>query len=262
METRKVWEKVNYTVEGDGNPVVLLHGYLESLEIWNDFAGILAKDFHVIRIDLPGHGKSKVIAEIHTMELLADAVFHILQKENIKKPVLAGHSLGGYVTLAFVEKYAGYLSGFCLFHSHPLADTDEVRENRKREISLIREGKKRLIYRVNVPKAFALENQEKFRKEISRAIEIAKNTPDEGIKAMLMGMMRRPDRRNILEDPPLPGLWILGEKDQYIPYERMRSVIKPGKGLQVVSLKKSGHMGFIEEKKSSLDIMTGFLNTL
>jgi len=261
MERRGI-EKINYRIEGSGQPVVLLHGYLESLDIWDGFAESLALDHQVIRIDLPGHGKSETLAGIHTMDLLAEVVIHILQQENIKKPVLAGHSLGGYVTLAFVEKYAWYLSGFCLFHSHPLADTDEVRENREREISLIWEGKKHLIYQVNVPKAFALENQEKFRKEISRAIEIAKNTPDEGIIAMLKGMMQRPDRRNILENPPLPGLWILGEKDRYIPYERMKSVIKPGKGLQVVSLKNSGHMGFIEEKKPSLDVMTGFLNTL
>ncbi len=262
MEKKEIEKKVNYRIEGHGQPVVFLHGYLESLDIWDGFADSLARDHQVIRIDLPGHGKSETLAETHTMELLADAVLHILQIENIKKPVLAGHSLGGYVTLAFVEKYAAYLSGFCLFHSHPLPDTDEVKENRKREISLIREGKKHLIYQVNVPKAFALENQEKFRKEIARAIEIAKNTPDEGIIAMLKGMMQRPDRRDILENPPLPGLWILGEKDRYIPYERMTSEIKPGKGLQVVSLKNSGHMGFIEEKESSLNIMTRFLNTL
>ncbi len=262
MESLKNDKKINYTVEGAGRPVVLLHGYLESLDIWGDFAASLAKDFRVIRIDLPGHGRSATVAEVHTMELLADAVAGVLEKENIRKPVLVGHSLGGYVTLAFVERYASFLSGFCLFHSHPLPDTDETKTNRQREIALVRQGKKHLIYQVNVPKAFAPENVEKFREEVTKATEIARNTPDEGIIAMLKGMMLRPGREKILEEPPLPGLWILGEKDQYIPYGKMVSEIKPAESIQVVSLKNSGHMGFIEEKEASLGIMSRFLSTL
>ena len=253
---------VRYEKEGTGRPVILLHGYLESLDIWGDVARRLAENFQVIRIDLPGHGESETIGEEHSMELLAEVVYQVILKERIEKPVLTGHSLGGYVTLAFVEKYASVLSGFCLFHSHPLADTEEVKENRKREIMLVQAGKKRMISEVNVPRAFAKENREKFSDEISRAIEIARNTPDEGIIAMLQGMMQRPDRREVLQKPSLPGLWILGEKDQYIPYARMHATIEVGAQVRLASLRNSGHMGFIEEKEASLQIMAGFLNTL
>ena len=255
-------KKIRYETKGKGLPVVLLHGYLESLEIWNDFADGLAERFRVISIDLPGHGKSDTLGEIHTMELLAGAVEQVLAHEKIEKAFLTGHSLGGYVTLAFVEKYAERLSGFCLFHSHPLADSEETKENRKREISLVKEGKKHLICQTNIPKAFAEDNQGKYKDDIERAIGIARETPDEGIIAMLRGMMQRADRTGILEKPVVPGLWILGEKDQYIPYEKMRSVVYPGDLIQVSPLKNSGHMGFIEEKENSLQIMTRFLNTL
>lgn len=262
METTYQGRKVIYEMKGEGFPVVLLHGYLESIKIWESFSNDLAKDYKVIRVDLPGHGNSEIIGKVQTMDLLAGAVREVLIKEKIKKSVVVGHSLGGYVTLAFVEKFPELLVGFCLFHSHPLADTHEVKENRKREIAMVEAGKKHLLYQRNVPKSFAKENTEKFKSEITRALEIASHTPDDGIIAMLHGMMQRPDRREILTRPVLPGLWILGKKDQYIPYGKMLSQVSPGFGIQVASLKNSGHMGFIEEKEKSLRILSDFLDTL
>ncbi len=262
MEATYQGRKVYYEMKGEGAPVVLLHGYLESIKIWEGFSNDLAKNYRVICIDLPGHGNSETIAEVQTMDLLAGAVKEVLIKEKIKKSVIVGHSLGGYVTLSFVEKFPELLAGFCLFHSHPLADTEEVKENRKREIALVKAGKKHLIYEVSVPKAFAKENADRLQQEVSRAIDIARSTPDAGIIAMLHGMMQRPDRRKILEKPRLPGLWILGKKDQYIPYIKILSRVSPADGIQVTSLENSGHMGFIEEKEKSLRVLNDFLDTL
>jgi len=250
---------VYYEVTGEGYPVVLLHGYMESLEIWGEFANELAKEFQVIRIDLPGHGKSGVIQDVHTMELLAEAINRVIEKVTQEKVVLTGHSLGGYVTLAFAERFPERLAGFCLFHSHPLPDTEETVVNREREIALVRAGEKHLIYQVNIPKAFADENKQRLSADIQNAIDIARKTPDEGIIAMLRGMMQRPDRKKILKKSIIPGLWILGEKDNYIPYHTMVSAVHPGKGIHVVSLKNSGHMGFIEERERSCDLVRNFV---
>jgi pimeloyl-ACP methyl ester carboxylesterase len=197
------------------------------------------------------------------MEELAGAVKQVIEEVVPgEKVLLTGHSLGGYVTLAFVEKYPEMLTGFCLFHSHPLADTEEVKKNRLREIGLVEAGKKELIYQVNIPKAFAEENVERFRDEVARATEIAKNTPDAGIIAMLRGMMLRPDRRKLLEEATLPALWILGKGDRYIPYGKMQETIRPSGRVTLETLEHSGHMGFIEEREISLKILTGFAETL
>ncbi len=251
-----------YDVQGEGRALVLLHGYLEAKEIWDGFSEELAVRYRVIRIDLPGHGRSEILGEVHTMELLAGAVRRVVDHEVPgEKVFLVGHSLGGYVTLAFVEEHLEKLAGFSLFHSHPLADTEEVRQNRQREIALVAAGKKEMIYTVNVPKAFAEENVERFRDEVERALEIAKRTPDEGIQAMLRGMMQRPDRRHLLENAPLPALWILGKGDRYIALERMEKAVHPSERVTRVVLEHSGHMGFIEERQRSLELIARFAET-
>ncbi len=263
LHTEYSGKKVYYEVQGEGLPVVLLHGYLESLRIWDGFAEELAERVKVITVDLPGHGRSEVLGDTHTMEELAGAVRKVMEVAVPgEKVLLTGHSLGGYVTLAFAEKYPELLAGFCLFHSHPLADTDEVRKNRQREIGLVEAGKKELIYQVNVPKAFAEKNVERFAKEVARAVEIAKNTPDAGIAAMLRGMMLRPDRRDLLENASLPVLWILGRGDRYILYEKITATVHPSGNVQVSVLEDSGHMGFIEEKDRSLEILNDFADRI
>lgn len=244
------FKKINirFSDKGKGIPVVLLHGYLESLNIWDDFSSLLAEYCRVIRIDLPGHGGSGNLGEVHTMELLAESVKTVLDHLKLEKCFLIGHSLGGYVTLAFLELFPQRLSGFSLIHSHPLADTPETIENRKREIALAMEGKKELIYNVNVPKAFADENVEIFEKQVDFAKEIARQTPDKGIVATLNGMMVRIDRRKLLAGTSSPFLWILGKKDNYIPYETIIEKVGLPENGKLVTLENSGHQGFMEEK--------------
>jgi len=251
--------KVVFRDEGRGIPVVFLHGYLESSEIWCSFTNGLAGQGRMISIDLPGHGESGVAGEVHTMEFMADVVKHVLDRLVVEQCILVGHSMGGYVALAFLAKYSERLKAFSLFHSHPLADTSETKVNREREIGLVREGKKELIYNVNIPKAFANDNLEKFRDDVDFAREIARRTPGSGIIAVLNGMMQRPDYREILGNCQVPFLWILGKKDNYIAYDALiEKVTLPEKGTLTL-LDHSGHMGFMEEKEKSLGIMIDFI---
>ncbi|MFO7719364.1 MAG: alpha/beta fold hydrolase, partial [Gillisia sp.] len=94
-----------YSTKGTGNPLVFLHGFLESTKIWEPFIEKLSAKRQVICIDLPGHGKSGNISDIHTMELMADAVHAVLKHLRIEQVSLVGHSMGGYVSLAFLEKF-------------------------------------------------------------------------------------------------------------------------------------------------------------
>jgi pimeloyl-ACP methyl ester carboxylesterase len=254
--------KIYYSDIGEGDIVVLLHGYLEASEIWTGFAKKLASEYRVISIDLPGHGLSKVYSECHSMEFLAGAVKCLLDNLNIKKIVLAGHSMGGYVSLAFVELYPEMLSGYCLFHSHPFQDTRDTLEKRDREIKIVRSGKKYLLYPESILMMYATGNTGKFREALQRSKDIASTICDEGIIAILKGMMARPSRLSIMEKGKVPCLWILGKMDNYISFEEVQTRVKLPANARVVVLENSGHMGFVEEEDLSIKILTDFIKGL
>jgi len=254
--------KLYYSVRGNGFPVVLLHGYLESSEIWDSFSEKLSADFRVITIDLPGHGLSDVFGPVHTMEFMATAVKDLLDNIKISKAFICGHSLGGYVALAFLEMFPERLSGYSLFHSHPFADPPEAIEKRQREIAIVMAGKKDLMYPDNVTRMFASSNIEKYQDALQRSKDIASRIPGDGIIAVLKGMIDRPSRLSFMEEGRVPCLWILGSMDNYIPCEATQSRVKLPANAKVVVLKDSGHIGFIEEENLSIEIIIEFLKTL
>lgn len=252
-------KKVRYDVQGQGPAVFFLHGYLESLEIWEEFARELAGEYTVIRMDLPGHGKSEVIDDVHSMELLAEAARHVLDAADVDHCTLVGHSLGGYVTLAFLDLYPGRLNGFALFHSHPFADSEQVREKRQGEIDLVRQGRQKEIFDVNVPKLFADDNLQAFSPQVEWVRGIAESTPGEGIIANLRGMMERPDRSGLVEDTSKSFRMLAGKKDKYINYQTVVPRIPIPENGRLITLENSGHLGFIEEKARSVKIFRDFL---
>src|SRR4030042_2445540 len=261
MENRLDFKGITIKVvdEGTGIPVVLLHGYLESSETWQSFSDNLKKSFRIIRIDLPGHGKSGMLHEIHTMEMMAETIRFVLDALFIDKCVLIGHSMGGYVTLAFAEHYPERLLGFSLFHSTPFPDTEEKKQSRNREIELVRQDKKDLIINANIPRLFASENLDLLKKDLERVKNIARKTSEEGIIAMLEGMKLRPDRSEIIKKSKIPFMLILGKKDSHIPSESVKSKIELNQRGELCVLEHSGHMGFIEEPRNSAEMIKSFV---
>ncbi|MCJ7449298.1 MAG: alpha/beta hydrolase [Bacteroidales bacterium] len=254
--------KIHYTDMGMGEVIVLLHGYLESSEVWNSFVQKLSGGFRMISVDLPGHGHSDIYGESHTMEFMATVVKDLLKYFNVEKAFIAGHSLGGYVSLAFLELYPDALSGYCLFHSHPFADSPEVLDKREREIKLVKAGEKDLIYPDNIVKMFAADNLEKFMDALYHSRKIASKISGEGIIAVLRGMMSRPSRLSLMEEGKVPCLWILGAKDNYIDCEQVQAKVRLPLNAKVVILENSGHLGFIEEEELSLKVLTEFIKKI
>lgn len=254
--------RIHYCDRGKGPAIVLLHGYLESLEVWNGFANKLANEHRVVEIDLPGHGLSDVYGETHTMEFMASAVNELIISLGIDKVFLVGHSLGGYVTLAFVEFFPDCLLGYCLFHSQPFNDLPAVIEKRKREIEIVKKGRKNLMYPDNVIRMFATSNLIKLAGHLNKLKTIASKISGEGIVAMLRGMMIRPSRLSIMEEGRVPCLWILGSMDNYIPCEAIQLKVKLPSNACVLVLKNSGHLGFIEEEDLSVKTVSDFVNSL
>jgi pimeloyl-ACP methyl ester carboxylesterase len=254
--------KIYYSDIGNGTPVVLLHGYLESSEIWENFAKNLSFSHRVISVDLPGHGLSAIYGECHTTEFMANAVKTLFDCLNLKRVFLAGHSLGGYVTLAFLELFPEFLTGYCLFHSHPLSDSPETLLKREREITFVKSGKKYLMYPGNISQMFASQNLKKFKDALRRSNDIASKIRDEGIIAALNGMKIRPSRVRVMEEGKVPCLWILGRLDNYISSDDIQTKVKLPANAKVIILENSGHLGFIEEEELSSKIVAGFIKEL
>ncbi|HKK40944.1 MAG TPA: alpha/beta fold hydrolase [Bacteroidales bacterium] len=255
-------KRISYTDSSTGYPVVLIHGYLETSESWDGFADKLAEGFRVIAIDLPGHGSSDLIGETQTMEDLATSVKSLLDNLGISDFFLIGHSLGGYITLAFVEMFKSVLSGYCLFHSHPFPDTDEAIEKRKKEVAMAQSGQKELFYRENVKMMFAGQDLKKCLSAVEKAVDIASGIDARGISAVLKGMMLRPSRLNVVEEGEVPFLWILGALDKYIDCNKVRAKIAMPVNASLVILEASGHMGFIEEQDKAVAIVSEFIRHL
>jgi pimeloyl-ACP methyl ester carboxylesterase len=253
--------RINYTDSGKGPVIILLHGYLESSRTWNGFAEKLASKFRVICMDLPGSGLSDVYGDIHTMEFMAKAVNELTDCLHLTKIFLIGHSLGGYVTMAFLELFPDKLSGYCLFHSSPFPDTPAATEKRRREIEIAKMGKKNLMYPDNVTRMFAASNLEKYPAALQRAKDIASDIPGDGIVAVLNGMIARPSRLSFMEEGRVPCLWILGTMDNYIPFGEVIKKVKLPSNAKMVILEDSGHLGFIEEEQKSLNAISEFVNS-
>ena len=239
--------------------VVLLHGYLESMYVWDDFLPLLTPSVRVITVDIPGHGISDAIAEKHTMELMADTLRDMLDAMGIERVTMVGHSMGGYISLAFCEKYPERLDGVVLLSSSPNADTDEKKENRRREIALVRAGKKDVLAAVAPETGFAEKNRKRLRDYIEDLVEQVHMTDEDGIVALLEGMIARKDQNEMLRQSAVRQLFILGKMDNYIPVEAAEAFVAKNPQAEVAWLEESGHMGFIEEPQACAEALLNFV---
>ncbi|WP_297807202.1 alpha/beta hydrolase [uncultured Alistipes sp.] len=238
--------------------VVLLHGYLESMLVWEDFIPLLYKSVRVVTLDLPGHGISEVKGPVHTMEWLADVTAGALRALGIGRCTLVGHSMGGYVALACCERHPELLDGIVLFSSTPDADSDEKRSLREREIALVEAGKKELLARTAPAAGFAAENRTRMADAVADLAEQVFVTEESGIVALLRGMCARPDRNAMLRTSPVRQLFVFGRADDYIPAERAEAIAAAHPQARVVWLDRSGHMGFLEEPAAAAAAILDF----
>ncbi len=243
--------KIHYSDTGKGRVLVLLHGFLGSQEVWTEFVKKLSKKFRVIAIDLPGHGQTPSIGYYHSMELLAQSVKAVLDKAGVRRYIITGHSMGGYVALTFAELFPENVSGICLFNSTSYADSDEKKKEREKVIRLVKKEHKHYVGEV-VTSLFAPENLPKIPKEVEKVNGIARKITQQSIINSLEGMKERKSRDLILKFAEFPILFIIGKKDGVINYETMYAQMALCKYPSVLMLENSGHMSFYEAPKETL----------
>lgn len=238
--------------------VVLLHGFLESYKIWEDYAKSLSKTNTVISISLPGHGNSGCLGYIHTMEEMAEAIKSVLNHCNKRKAIVVGHSLGGYVALAFADLFPDTINGLCLFNSTAKPDSAERKNFRDRTIEVVKKNHQ-LFIKEAIPNLFIDPKTPAIRGAIKKTINIALTTPVQGIVATLEGMKIRIDREIILNFAPYPVLCIAGKNDPIIPWEESKRQSSLSEKGEFYLSEKGGHMCFFEDKYPCLKALHKFI---
>jgi pimeloyl-ACP methyl ester carboxylesterase len=247
----------------DAPAVVLLHGYLETRQVWSSFVNYLYDGgYRVIWVDLPGSERALSGSE-NGIEFMADSIDNILQSLSVPKAVVVGHSMGGYVALAFAQKYSGRLDKLCLFHSTPNADSDEKKRNRDREIALIGEGKLQTLIHASLRNLLSSENLENtaIMTKLERIVEASDRyiSPDDAVFC-LQGMKNRKDMNAFLQTLQQPTLMIFGKHDRHIPEATAYALKERFPAAQWAMLENSGHLGFVEQPAESAEILLNFIN--
>lgn len=251
---------IYYSDRGEGMPIVLLHGFCGSSAYWDDVVPILARQYRVITPDLRGHGKSDVVNESFTIEDMAQDFVHLLDELQIEQIVLFGHSLGGYITLAFAEHHAIRLRGFALVHSTGNEDAEQAKENRLKAAHTVQSEGIQAFVSGLVPKLFAPAHVETMPQSVARAIEIGCATAHKGAVGASLAMRGRPDRNRVLEETPLPVLLVAGEKDQIIAPDQTFKVSKENITQKLIP--EVGHMSMMEAPDELSQTILSYLQAI
>lgn len=242
---------LHYTVFGTGNPVVLLHGFLEDHSMWTSISRFLSeKNCAIYLIDLPCHGKSRFTGENCSMKDIAILLSAFFESVKIKNPFVFGHSMGGYIGLELLRLTPIQLT---LVHSNFWADSSTKKEDRNRVIEIVRRNKTRLIQDA-IPHLFAPNNRAACEPIIQSLIIHATAIPANEIIACTRGMRDREDLTSLIKDHPIH--LIHGEEDPIIPTEVLLQAIEKNRNKAILhSIPQCGHMSIWENPQALINLI-------
>ena len=249
---------IHYTKTGKGKPVMLVHGFGENRDIWDGQVNVLKESTTLIIPELPGSGDSDLIEDM-SIEGMALALKKILDNENIQSCTMIGHSMGGYITLAFAEKFGSLLNAFGLFHSTAYADSIQKIETRKKGIAFIKEHGPFEFLKATTPNLFSPGFRETHPESVDQQISRLGNFSAPALVSYYEAMMNRPDRVNVLKTSEIPILFIAGEYDNAVPLKDVLEQCSLPQLSYIHILRQSGHMGMLEEAEKSNRILIDFL---
>ena len=247
--------KISFTDSGEGTPIVFLHGFLENKKMWQEYVTLYSKKYRIITIDLLGHGETDCLGYVHSMEENANAVNEVLAHLNIGKAIIVGHSMGGYVSLAFAELYPEKIQKLVLLNSTSKEDSAEKKLNRTRAIKAVKQNYVNFVS-LSISNLFSENNRTRLETEIEQVKEQALKTPLQGVVASLEGMKIRKDRETLLQKNLFPVLLVLGKQDPVLNYEESIAQIEDTTA-ELVSF-DDGHMSHIENKEELKIKLTEF----
>ncbi|MEO5649095.1 MAG: alpha/beta hydrolase [Ginsengibacter sp.] len=260
-------KKIFYRAEGKGKPVLLLHGFGEDGNIWNPQFKSLKEDHFVIVPDLPGSGQSEMLEGECTLDDYAEVVKAIVDKEVLengnksrKSFTLIGHSMGGYITLAFAKKYPETLNSFGLFHSSAFADDEQKIATRKKGIDFIKKNGTEAFMKASVPDLFSEKTKSEKPELVEELLTLANKISPEALVQYYEAMIKRPDTTSVLKSFSGPVLFIIGKHDALIPLQVSLEQCHIPAISSIHILQNSGHLGMWEQQQLSNIYLANFLN--
>ncbi|MDO6595606.1 alpha/beta hydrolase [Oceanihabitans sp. 2_MG-2023] len=245
-----------YTDQGEGTAIILLHGFLENNTMWHALLPSLTKKHRVICIDLLGHGKTPCLGYVHTMEEMAEAVLTVLKHLRLRRYYMIGHSMGGYVALAFAEKSPETLKGLCLMNSTYQADGNEMKQLRSRANKMVQTNFNNMV-RMSFANLFSEKSKTIYKTAFDTALKEALKTPVQGYIACQEGMRLRPDRQEVFKSLNCKKLIIIGENDPVVDGEKL---VEETKNTNIeTAIFSEGHMSHIENHNSLLNAIMHFI---
>lgn len=265
MEKKFQYEntEIYYKVMGEGQPVVLLHGFAEDSNIWNEQVSFLQQQCQLIIPDLPGSGKSGMLQKDNAIiDDFAASVNALLATQNIERCILVGHSMGGYITLAFAERYAEKLQAFGLVHSTAFADNDEKKASREKGIQMMEEYGVFPFLKNTTPNLFSGSYKKQYPERVTQLIEQGKNFSKESLIQYYTAMMNRPDRTEVLVKSNVPVLFIIGSEDKAAPLNDLMQQVHLPKISHVHIIEGVGHMSMWEEAEKLNNYLLDFIRNV
>lgn len=281
---------IDYQISGEGQPVVLLHGFAEAGSVWQhqiDFLKdhcqvIIPEWWQIIGANKDGGGRLRDDGSFHldlksnfednieippttihqpptTIDSFADFIAYFIQQISKTPVILLGHSMGGYITFAVAEKYPHLLKGFGLVHSTAFADTAEKKETRKKNIDFIRTNGGTAFLKTSVPNLFNKTYKETHPTEVKALIDAGIQFPDATLVACCAAMMYRKDKTQVLKGSRLPILFILGEEDKAAPLADVMQQVHLAETSYFHLLQKVAHMGMWEAPKETNNIILTYI---
>ncbi|OCB77335.1 alpha/beta fold hydrolase [Flavobacterium crassostreae] len=250
---------IAYTDTGKGAAIVLLHGFLENQKMWDAYIAVFAQKYRIITIDLLGHGQTECMGYVHTMEDNADVVHAVLTQLRIRRAVLVGHSMGGYVALAFADLYPETIKGLVLLNSTARADSPDRKQNRDRAIRAVKQNYRAFVG-LAIANLFSENNQKRLIEEIENIKKEALKTPLQAIVATLEGMKTRVDREVLLHNTSFPKMLVLGKKDPILGFEETKTQVENTK-VELVGF-SDGHMSSIENQEELMVVLGAFFKKI
>lgn len=242
-----------YTRHGKGTPLVLIHGYPLDHNIWNDMLPLLENDFDVIMPDLRGFGESDVVESQYKISDMASDIADLLDSLSIEKAFVVGHSMGGYISLAFARAYSQRVLGLGLVSSQAIADTLERQQGRYASAAeILKTG----IGPVSESFPALLSPDQKV--QILVRDLIAKQSPA-GLASALKAMAERDDSSSILSGFGFPVAIVHGDADSLIPIQRAREINDAIPNSNLLELPDVGHMPMMESPKAVVSVLKNML---
>ena len=250
---------LSHTVSGTGKPIVLVHGFCESRAVWQNILPALTDKYQVITLDLGGFGDSDdLLPHPTTTESLAEQVKKLLWHLGIDQAVWIGHSLGGYVSLAFAEKYPTQVKGLGLIHSTALPDSDDKKKVRQNVIDFVEKNGVKPFIDNFVEPLFYNKRHAELQASIYKVQEIAFQTSLKSVVEVTKAMRDRPDRTHVLRQAHYPVLLAIGREDNAVPFETYIPQLTLAPDTLVHIWAETAHMGMYERPEETRGLLRYF----